>query len=70
VINVLNRKESQLSEHKKRLIRYESDMKRMGQEKQDKIFQTLAQAQENEKNLKSRVETKLSYKFTKAQNLK
>ena len=56
--------------HKKRLIRYESDMKRMGQEKQDKIFQTLAQAQENEKNLKSRVETKLSYKFTKAQNLK
>jgi hypothetical protein len=44
-------------------------MKRMGQEKQDKIFQTLAQAQENEKNLKSRVETKLSYKFTKAQNL-
>ena len=65
----MNRKESQLSEHKKRLMRYESDMKRMGQEKQDKIFQTLAQAQENEKNLKSRVETKLSYKFTKAQNL-
>ena len=66
---MINRKDSQLSEHKQNVRRYEINIKRLGKEKQEKIFQTLAQAQENENNLKSKVDTKLNYKFAKAQNL-